>query len=172
MPSAAIDPFGQALTLWTVRAAFAAYVAALTFRSRILWTAGFILFLAHVAAAFEFHHHWSHDAAWRDTERQTAEVMGRGWGGGIWFNYIFAVVWAADVYRQWRDRHWGRSWIVFVQAFFAFLFFNATVVFGHGPIRWFGAASFAWLAWITWRRPASIRSAAGPDRTPSARRSG
>ncbi|MEZ5401433.1 MAG: hypothetical protein R2729_17310 [Bryobacteraceae bacterium] len=150
-----MNPPGEAITLWTVRAAFACYLIALHPRlepRRAWWTAGFAFFAAHVAAAFHFYHHWSHAAAWLDTQRQTAALMGgRGWGGGLWFNYVFAAVWAADVARTWLGAKWGRPWRIFVQVFFAFLFFNATVVFGHGAIRWTGAAGFLWLGLLAAR---------------------
>ncbi len=144
-----MNEIGEAITLWTVRLAFGCYVAAVSARGasfRPWWTAGFLLYVAHVGAAFEFVHGWSHGAAWRETERQTAELMGSGWGGGLWFNYVFGVLWAADVWRLWREADWGQWWNWLVHGFFAFLFFNATVVFGRGPIRWVGIAGFAWMA--------------------------
>jgi hypothetical protein len=111
---------------------------------RWLWTAGCAAYVIHVACAFQFYHHWSHAAALEDTARQTADVTGWKWGGGIWFNYLFTFAWAADVVRLWRNnapppsgpmRALNEGW----QTFFFFMVFNATVVFESGLVRWLGA---------------------------------
>jgi hypothetical protein len=142
--------FGELATRWTVRIALAFYVVALIVRlnartraARILWTFGFVAFAIHVACAFHFFHHWSHDAAYADTAQKTAAATGLVWGGGLYLNYFFAFVWGADAGWWWgnavsyaaRSRliEWG------VQSFLAFMSFNATVVFGHGAMRWAGA---------------------------------
>lgn len=145
---------GEPLTRWTVRAALVFYLLALTLRltasaggprlawARLAWTAGFLAFLIHVACAFHFFHHWSHRAAYDDTARQIAVVTGLAWGGGVYANYVFALVWGTDVGWWWRrpagylKRSRGVEWAV--QGFLAFIAFNATVVFGAGPIRWAG----------------------------------
>jgi hypothetical protein len=104
---------GELLTRWTVRVALAFYVIALAVRllargqpawlavARLAWTAGYVMFLLHVAFAFEFYHHWSHDAAYQDTARQTEEVIGVAWGGGVYANYVFVVVWGFDALWWW-----------------------------------------------------------------------
>ena len=92
------------LTRGTVWLALSLYVAAemvTTFRSRAAgfatarWFNGFgvAAFIGHVACAFHFHHQWSHAVAYGDTARQTAEFTGWNWGGGLYLNYLFAVVW-------------------------------------------------------------------------------
>jgi uncharacterized membrane protein len=140
---------GDLLIRLAVHVALAFYVAGVLFRlskrnrpARFLWTAGCVAFLLHVAAAFHFVHHWSHDAAYAETARQTNEVVGLNWGGGIYFNYLFAAVWLGDVIWWWHNpaTYLARPrWIEWlVQGFLAFIVFNATVVFGHGPIRWAG----------------------------------
>src|SRR5262245_10761780 len=99
---------GELTTLWTVRLALALYVLALALRigawkrprpdlARLSWTVGCLAFLLHVGCAFQFYHHWSHRAAYEATARQTAEVVGLDWGGGLYANYAFAAVWVADV---------------------------------------------------------------------------
>lgn len=105
----------------------------------LLWTAGCALYLLHVWAAFEFVHHWSHAAAWEATARQTLAVTGIDWGGGLWFNYVFTILWPVDVARRWRERVIGRKvvppWLATVaQVFLAFIVINATVIFG--PTGW------------------------------------
>jgi uncharacterized membrane protein len=150
------------LIRWSIRIALAFYVLALLLRigrrdrqARFAWTTGCIAFLLHVAAAFHFVHHWSHDAAYVETARQTVEVVGLDWGGGVYFNYLFAAVWTGDVIWWWvnpsgyQNRPRWIEWLV--QGFMAFIAFNATVVFGHGAIRWAGVGAvvlifFSWVA--------------------------
>ena len=142
------------VTRATICAALLCYTAAtvLTTRrnssavntSRIIWTAGCILFLAHVAAAFHFYHHWSHSAAAEDTRRQTLERLGFDFSGGLYFNYAFAVIWPGDCIRWWicKPNVEARRgvWTLAVHVFFLFMIFNSTVVFGHGFARLAGAA--------------------------------
>jgi len=152
---------GEFLTRWTVRVALALFVVALLLRlraarrrsrlaqARLAWTVGCAAFLLHVVCAFEFYHHWSHAAAYAATARQTAAVVGWNWGGGIYANYLFALLWVADGLWWWRGleacemREPYVAWKV--PAFMLFIAFNATVVFGQGPIRWFGLAAGALL---------------------------
>src|SRR5581483_11173232 len=142
----------------TIRAATLLYVLSLALRianrdsaARLAWTAGCALFLAHVAAAFAFRHHWSHTAAYIETARQTREVFGIDSGAGIYFNYVFTILWAADAAWLWIAGLAGyrarpRSIDISIQAFFGFMFFNAAIVFGSPPMRWLGAASIVVLA--------------------------
>ena len=98
---------GELLTRWTIRIAVALYVASLASRifsprwSRLAWTAGCALYLLHVACAFEYYHHWSHTEAYDSTAKQTAETVGLDWGGGLYANYAFTLVWLADVVWWW-----------------------------------------------------------------------
>src|SRR5262245_33859605 len=128
---------GELLTRWTVRLAVALYASALAARlvadgrpswlaaARVAWTAGCLAFLVHVACAFQFYHHWSHAAAYTDTARRTAEVVGWDSGSGLYANYAFALVWAADVIWWWwrpagySARPWGVEWAV--QGFLGFM---------------------------------------------------
>jgi hypothetical protein len=151
----------DSLTRWTVRVALALYVLSLLERAsaagsvrrrstaRLFWTAGCLAYLLHVVCAFQFQHHWSHDAAYEATARQTHEVTGFDWGGGLYVNYVFTLVWLADALRWWGDldAYEARPPVVnaLVQGFMAFIIFNATVVFGTGLIRWAGAAAFVLL---------------------------
>lgn len=154
--------FGEALTRWAVRLAVACYLARVLIDvaglsngrwqgvARRLWTAGAGLYLLHVAAAFHFFHGWSHADAWRFTAEQTRAVTGLDWGGGLYVNYAFTVVWLADVLAWWRigTEHPRRCRRVYwaVQAIFAFMVFNATAVFGPPFWRWIAAAVAVLLA--------------------------
>ena len=153
---------GKILTLWTIRAAAALYAVSVIVwirrrdrSARLTWTLACLLYLAHVGCAFNFYHHWSHSAAYEDTSRRTAQLLGMSWGAGLYFNYIFTVVWIMDVIWWWRGVALYRSrpqWVhTSVHTFFAFMFFNATVVFATGPVRWLGLVATATLGFMWWR---------------------
>jgi hypothetical protein len=139
---------GELLTRWTVRVAMALYVTSLATRwrfpqmSRLAWTGGCLAYLTHVACAFEFYHHWSHAEAYAFTARQTAAVVGWDWGGGLYVNYAFTLVWLADAAWWWisvKSYETRPRWIAWtVNGFMGFIAFNATVVFAEGFSRWFG----------------------------------
>jgi len=131
---------GEALTRGTVWLALTLYVASelaarRSHRGAARWlnALGCSAFLAHVACAFQFYHHWSHSAAYADTARQTAQLTGWNSGAGLYINYFFALVWVATVITPPRGPIIGM-----VRGFFLFMIFNGAVVFVHSPIRWFG----------------------------------
>jgi hypothetical protein len=152
---------GDQLVYVTARAAMAFYFATLLVRllvdnaarrtswRRRLGTVGLAIYLLHVAAAFQFVHRWSHAAALAATARRTAEETGFASGVGLYFNYLFTLVWTVDVAWQWLSptsyarRSRSTSWLI--DGFTFFMVFNAVVVFGHGPTRWLGAAACAVL---------------------------
>lgn len=139
--------------------AFAAYLAGTAARVRPpaapwfprVWLAGAVLLLVHVLAAFHFRHGWSHAAAWADTARQTREVTGLDWGGGVWFNYALVAAWLADAGGRLRAADLPRAGRVALDGFYAFMWFNAAVVFVRGPARWAGLLAFALLGLHAWR---------------------
>ena len=158
---------GEILTRATAVAAFLCYVAALTLRlrgsltwSRVGWTLGCVVLVIHVGCAFEFVHHWSQQAAYESTSQQTAALTGFNSGSGLWLNYLLVAVWLVDVVYWWRvgqtyELRSGRvEWAV--QGFLGFMWFNATVVFGHGPARWLGVAAVVLLAVVGRRRRARV----------------
>ena len=144
-------------TLWTARISFLLYVLAIALRltrrdrtARFVWSTAFAAFACHMIAAFEFEHHWSHADAYDSTARKTDALTGLDWGGGLYANYAVAIVWLVDVL-WWLMRpsnylHRPAAIEGIVQGFLAFLWFNATVVFGHGPIQPLGAVAFLGLA--------------------------
>jgi hypothetical protein len=158
-------PHGELLTKLTVWLALIAYTlgTALSLNprhrarppagARWSWTLGGALFLAHVVCAFTYFHHWSHDDAYRETARQTAELTGWPSGGGLYLNYLFAATWLAAVLHSWfapesfRTSRWIAAW----HAFVFFMMFNGAVIFVHGPTRWLGILLCATLA-IVWLR--------------------
>jgi hypothetical protein len=157
---------GELLTRWTVRVAMALYVVSLASRrrfptwSRVAWTVGCVAYLLHVACAFEYYHHWSNAEAYEATARQSADVVGLDWGGGLYINYAFTFLWLADVGWWWIDMEGYLArprlieWVV--QGFLGFIAFNATVVFATGFSRWFGSAASVLLAVILIYRHHSV----------------
>lgn len=160
---------GELLTRLTVWAALCAYGISAGLRlargnrdapgtlvARGVWTAGCAFFLAHVMCAFQFYHHWSHAAAYLETAERTAKLTGWHSGAGIYLNYLFAAIWAADTLWQWlAPRGFERRppWIDgALHGYFLFMIFNGTIVFGHGFARWLGLAIFAGLAALWIRR--------------------
>lgn len=117
------------------------------------WTAGCAALWLHVAAAFHFIHQWSHAEAIRQTAEQTRQLTGWAWGGGVYINHAFALLWLMDVVGWWRGglefdtRSSVRFWMI--HAIFAFMMFNATVVFGPVHWRYIGLA-FAGLLIAVW----------------------
>src|SRR5689334_19798333 len=102
---------GEQLTRWTIDGALVAYVVAVAMLlgtrgrheeskhatpdkwARLFWALGCALLWAHIVFVFQFYHDWSHTRAFEHTARETAELVGFNFGGGIWFNYVFAAVW-------------------------------------------------------------------------------
>ena len=111
--------------------------------ARLASTAGCIALVAHFICAFDFYHAWSHESAYVETARQTAEVVNIYWGGGLFINYAVAILWLIDVAWWWIagvDSYRRRPWLLTLMwhSFLIFIIFNATVVFKDGLTRWIG----------------------------------
>ena len=123
--------------------------------TRVVWTIAVVSLIAHFICAYQFYHHWSHTSAYLDTARQTDEVIGLNWGGGLFINYAFLLIWIVDITSWWRrglNSYRTRPWPVITlwHAFLIFILFNATVVFKDGMVRWIGLpiCLILLLAWI------------------------
>ena len=107
--------------------------------TKTVWTCAFALFVVHVLASFHFVHHWSHSAAYRATAKQTLELLGIEVGTGVYFNYLFLAVWAADVINAWTNFSVGRwmvQWLLRIGLMYMlFIAFNGVVVFESGWLR-------------------------------------
>jgi hypothetical protein len=141
----------MAIIVWTIRLSLICFFAALigwTLRRhdacwdhslKGIWTAGFGLFLAHVLAAFHFHHHWNHQASVDETARQTRELLGFEFGAGVYFNYLFLALWGLDVVWLWsasaRLKKTYRWLQLLVLAYLLFIAFNGAAIFKTGWIR-------------------------------------
>ena len=110
--------------------------------ARTIWTIGCVLFLTHIWSAFAYVHQFSHAHAYAHTAERTAEVVGIPWGGGIYVNHAFLLFWVFDVIRWWvkgpSSAYRSNAYFWTVHSIFAFMFLNATVVFG--PSHWIWVA--------------------------------
>ena len=124
------------LTIWLALGLYAGSELRSHSRTAVwLTTGGWLLFVAHTILAFDVHYNWSHATAYAETAIQAEALTGLGWGGGIYLNYAFGLVWLAELawamvagasYRT-RPRHVG--WFV------------------DGPQRWIGATIAGVLVW-------------------------
>ncbi|MGH9315055.1 MAG: hypothetical protein ACRD09_06370 [Vicinamibacterales bacterium] len=123
--------------------------------ARTLWTAGALLLVAHTIAAFHFVYGWSHRAAAAETARQTAELTGLRWAGGLFVNYAFLVVWVADAAWWWAAPASYRNRPAAIRtamlAFFVFMFVNGGILFADGAMRALCAAAVAAVLWRWYR---------------------
>jgi hypothetical protein len=115
------------------------------FLVRLVYTAGLVAMLVHLAVAFHLGHGWSHADAFDRTERTS------GFGPGIFVSYFFVLLWFVDAMWMWLafDRYLNRSpWVNrSITGFMWFVLFNASVVYGSGPIRGLGAL-FLTAPWL------------------------
>lgn len=138
------------------------------FLVRLVYTAGLIALLVHLAVAFHLGHGWSHANAFDRTEQTS------GFGPGIFVNYFFVLLWIVDAVWMWLafDCYLDRlRWVNrLINGFMWFVLFNASVVYGSGPIRWLGAL-FLTAPWIVAfvmikARPSSTEPRLPADRVP------
>lgn len=132
--------------------------------ARQLWTLAAALIWLHACAAFQHVYGWSQVTAIEATARQTAAVTGLAWGGGLFVNYAFLAIWAADAAWWWNaptsyltrsaiiER--SRRWI------FVFMFVNGAVVFATGPARLVGVVAVGAVCAVWALRPAAPRGRA------------
>ncbi len=158
-----------ALTIWTALLLYVAGEYGRTRRpvaawARPVWLLGAAAYLAHVAAAFATYHEWSHAAAYAHTAARTEALLGLAWGGGLWVNYAFTVLWGGEaLWWQMRPASYARrarAWTPAVRGAFLFMIVNGAVVFVNGPGRWLGVAIVAALIAI-WRADARANGTSG-----------
>ena len=131
--------------------------AALERAARSAFTAGGLLLLAHAALALQVHYGWSHQAAARDTARQTRAVTGLAFERGLLVNEVFLVLWCLEALWWWRaaKSYRGRSraleWPV--RASFLVMFACGAFVFVPRPMRLAGGAAIVAVA-VAWYRAA------------------
>lgn len=146
--------FESWLIVWSIRLSMLLFVTTLLTRLvapkamashasiKLLWTAGFALFVVHVLASFHFVHHWSHSAAYEATAKQTGQLLGIEFGGGVYFNYLFLIAWGGDVWHTWYPisrQRWIIHWLLRLGLLYMlFIAFNGVVVFKSGWLRMMG----------------------------------
>jgi len=155
-----VTAVGEFLTAITVRLAVGFYVirfvAELAFGDqtavanqrvpRWLFSVGLLFYLIHVACAFHFYHDWSHSDAYLHTANVTLKTVGWESGVGLYFNYLYSLMWFGDVAVWWLRPDWrsrGVRWSL--QAIHFFMIINATVVFGPDFWKPVAAMIFAGL---------------------------
>ena len=147
---------GHLLTTWTIRISLLCYATVLAAQlkgqqsdksrdlRRWIWTAGCLFFLAHVVCAFHFHHDWSHSKAVQHIADVTEDKLGWAFGGGVYFNYLFGLLWVADAGWMWVSfpsyENRSRGARVGFHVYMMFIAINGTIFFESGPIRWVGTA--------------------------------
>ena len=147
------------LILLPAHISFACYVAGIAARSRggtsslffrLFWFAGAILLAVHSGLAFAYVHGGDHAAAFEHTARRTAEFTGWNSGVGLYANEVMLVLWLADAFwalaapASYLERPAAID--IGLQAFFAFMFFFATIAFGTLPAQILGGLGCVVLA--------------------------
>ena len=120
---------------------------------RAVWSVGAVALLAHILWTLTAVHHGSLREAYEHTADQTERVMGVRIGEGLYVNFAMLLIWVGDAVAWFAIPSWNRTRrkIVFpLNAVFAFLFFNATIVFGTPSARWLGLAAITLVvgAWL------------------------
>ena len=164
---------GNEWILWSVRVGIACYAiycwrllsrrsspgqaqAASAAADRWWWTVTGLMFFIHFLAAFQFRHHWSHQHAFLHTAQRTGEMLGWEFGYGLYFNYLFLALWAADLIWWWG---WAESYLqrvrgisVTIHTYFLFVIVNGAVVFVAGPTRWISLLILVFLGILSGSR--------------------
>jgi len=87
------------------------------------------------------------------------------WGGGLYFNYAFTLLWGVDAVAWWLGdvaaHGRGKTYYWLLHGVFAFMVFNATVVFG--PPVWKPIALVVGIGLaITYARSKASRESISP----------
>ena len=146
-------------TIWSALVLFAAGEIGKRHDSRWAWwswLAGVLLLAVHITMAMAIVHGWSHAAAIGATARATNAIFGVDWGGGVYANYLFLIIWAAET-AWWRAspasyarRSAAVTWSL--RIFYFVMIVNAAVIFVPNWRRWLGVAIVLTLVWA-WSAP-------------------
>ena len=131
------------------------------------WAAGVVLCAVHMALAMSLRYGWDHQEAVRHTAAQAATVYGVTWRGGLYVNYLFLALWAAETlwWSAFPASYVSRGATVTwgLRAFYLLVLFNAAVVFASPRGRIPGIALMAalvmvWAAGAVIERQPRLRS--------------
>ena len=123
---------------------------------RWISTISCLLCLVHIAMAMHYYHNWSLSDAIDHTAKITEEQVGLKFGGGVYFNFIFAFFWLADVSWCWlaKTSYDNRpKWVtIALHLYLTFIAINGAVVFETGVTRWVGfGVCTAILGLLLWK---------------------
>ena len=175
-----IDPVNSMTVYLTIWASLLLFAAGELGRRRLVvvaasrawpwwaWAAGIVLCLAHFALAFDLRHGWSQASAIHATALQTRAVYGFEWGGGVFVNYAFLLIWTLDA-AWWRlnplkyaAQSMRLRWSL--RTFYFVVIVNGAVIFAAGSRRPLGALIVIAIlgSWMSGRSPtpASLRTGA------------
>ncbi len=122
--------------------------------AKAVWAIGAVVLFAHILWTLLAVHHGRLHEAFEHTADQTERVIGVRIGAGLYVNFAMLLIWAGDAIAWVTVPSWNQirqKLVISLHAVFAFLFFNATVVFGTTPARWLGIVAIAIIvgAWLT-----------------------
>ena len=109
----------------------------------------------HAYLALSDEHQWNHQHAFDHIANETERVLGFRFGYGVYFNYLFVIVWIADVIWLWSspESYQNRSNRL-SSAFHLFLILimvNGAVVFRDGLPRYLGIVVIVSILATWWR---------------------
>lgn len=99
----------------------------------VLWATGAVLSLIHAWCAFAYFHESSHVVAFESTANKVEALFGFRFGYGIYFNYLFNLIWIVDAAwwitmpKTYQARNSTFDWTI--DGFLLFIAINGAVVF-------------------------------------------
>src|SRR5204863_2818027 len=129
---------------------------------RLVWTFGGLSLAAHIGWTMLAVHHGNLREAYDGTALQTKDLLGIPIGEGVYVNFVMLGMWLGDAMAWWIVPHWGefrRHYKAAMLWIFAFLFFNAAIVFASfwGRIVGLAACTVVFGAWLMMHRQAPNR---------------
>ncbi len=156
----------QSASLWAIRIALGLMVLvfAMEIRGRTstdrstasMWLVGALLSLCHSLGSLATFHQGSQSKAFEATAQQTEELLGVGFGAGLFVNYAFVTVWLIDAFfRILLPSIYNQLPKVYrycTNGFLIFIAINGAIVFQSGWVRGMGLACLTMLLLLSWQR--------------------
>ena len=122
---------------------------------KVVWSTACLFAAVHAYLALSDVHQWNHQHAFDHIANETERVLGFRFGYGVYFNYLFVIVWIADVIWLWSSpESYQKRSNRLSSAFHLFLILimvNGAVVFRDGLPRYLGTVVIASIL-VTWWR--------------------